>query len=63
VPSEILQVQAVPRTLSGKKMELPVKKLLLGADPAKVMNRDAMANADSVAWYVAFAHERAAAGR
>ena len=41
-------------------MELPVKKLLLGADPAKVMNRDAMANADSVAWFVAFARARAA---
>jgi acetoacetyl-CoA synthetase len=63
VPSEILQVQAVPRTLSGKKMELPVKKLLLGADPAKVMNRDAMANADCVAWFVAFAREREATRR
>jgi acetoacetyl-CoA synthetase len=53
----------VPRTLSGKKMELPVKKLLLGADPAKVMNRDAMANADCVAWFVAFAREREATRR
>jgi hypothetical protein len=40
-----------PRTLSGKKMELPVKKLLLGAAPAQVMNPDAMANADCIAWY------------
>ena len=63
VPSEMFQVAAVPRTLSGKKMELPVKKLLLGADPAKVMNRDAMANADCVAWFVAFAREREAARR
>ena len=60
LPSEILQVQAVPRTLSGKKMELPVRKLLLGADPARVMNRDAMANADCVAWYVEFARARGA---
>ncbi|MCI1190225.1 acetoacetate--CoA ligase [Calidifontimicrobium sp. SYSU G02091] len=60
VPSEIVQVKAIPRTLSGKKMELPVKKLLLGADPAKVMNRDAMANADCVDWYVEFARRRAA---
>ena len=59
VPSEIVQVQAIPRTLSGKKMELPVKKLLLGADPAKVMNRDAMANADCVDWFVEFARRRA----
>ena len=59
VPSEVLQVSAIPRTLSGKKMELPVKKLLLGADAAKVMNRDAMANADCVDWFIAFASERA----
>ena len=50
-----MQVAAIPRTLSGKKMELPVKKLLLGADAAKVMNRDAMANADCVGWFVDYA--------
>ena len=58
VPNEVFQVQAVPRTLSGKKMELPVKKLLMGADPAQVLNRDAMANADSIDWFVAFARQR-----
>ena len=52
---------AIPRTLSGKKMELPVKKLLMGADPAQVMNRDAMANADCVAWFVDLARQRAQA--
>jgi acetoacetyl-CoA synthetase len=55
VPNEIVQVAAIPRTLSGKKMELPVKKLLLGADASKVMNRDAMANADCVSWFVDYA--------
>jgi len=59
VPDEVLQVPAVPRTLSGKKMELPVKKLLLGADAAQVMSRDAMANADCVDWFVEFARRRA----
>jgi acetoacetyl-CoA synthetase len=58
VPNAVFQVAAVPRTLSGKKMELPVKKLLLGADPARVLNRDAMANADSIDWFVAFAAQR-----
>jgi len=62
VPSQTLQVAAIPRTLSGKKMELPVKKLLLGADPAKVMNRDAMANAAAVDWFIEYARQRAAAG-
>jgi acetoacetyl-CoA synthetase len=58
VPSEILAVPAIPRTLSGKKMELPVKKLLMGADPAQVMNRDAMGNAASVDWFIDFAAHR-----
>ena len=62
VPSQTLQVDAIPRTLSGKKMELPVKKLLLGADPAKVMNRDAMANAAAVDWFIDFARQRGAGG-
>ncbi len=62
VPSEILQVQAVPRTLSGKKMELPVKKLLLGAAPETVFKRDAMANAGCVDWFIAFAARRLAQG-
>jgi acetoacetyl-CoA synthetase len=42
-------------------MELPVKKLLMGAAPEQVLNRDAMANADCIAWYVAFAKQRAQA--
>ncbi|MDQ2778300.1 MAG: acetoacetate--CoA ligase, partial [Pseudomonadota bacterium] len=59
VPNEIHQVAAIPRTLSGKKMELPVKKLLMGAAPEAVFNCDAMAAADSVDWFVAFAQQRA----
>ena len=60
VPNEIFQVSAIPRTLSGKKMELPVKKLLMGSAPEQVFKLDAMANADCVAWFVAFAARRAA---
>jgi acetoacetyl-CoA synthetase len=62
VPSEMFQVDAIPRTLSGKKMELPVKKLLLGADPAKVLNRDAMANAQSVEKFISLARTRGSGG-
>ncbi|MCK6424194.1 MAG: acetoacetate--CoA ligase [Burkholderiaceae bacterium] len=61
VPDEVIQVAAIPRTLSGKKMELPVKRLLLGARPEEVLKRDAMANADSVDWFVDFAARRASA--
>jgi acetoacetyl-CoA synthetase len=53
---------AMPRTLSGKKMELPVKKLLLGADPAKVLNRDAMANAECIDWFLDLARQRQRSG-
>jgi acetoacetyl-CoA synthetase len=59
VPNEIFQVEAVPRTLSGKKMELPVKKLLMGTPAEQVFKLDAMANAGCVAWFVAFAKRRA----
>jgi acetoacetyl-CoA synthetase len=55
VPNEILQVPAVPRTLSGKKMEVPVKKLLLGHPPEAIANPDAMANPECLAWYFAYA--------
>jgi acetoacetyl-CoA synthetase len=58
VPNDVFQVTAVPRTLSGKKMELPVKKLLLGAAPDSVLKRDAMANADCVDWFVELARSR-----
>ncbi len=61
VPDDIYQVSAIPRTLSGKKMELPVKKLLMGAEPASVLKRDAMANADSIDWFIDLARRRAAA--
>ncbi|QXL83914.1 acetoacetate--CoA ligase [Comamonas sp. NLF-1-9] len=59
VPNEIFQVAEIPRTLSGKKQELPIKKLLLGQAIDKVVNREAMANPGSLAWFVEFAARRA----
>ena len=50
----------MPRTLSGKKLEVPVKKLLLGGDPAKVVNRDSMANPQSFDAFIAYAAARGA---
>jgi acetoacetyl-CoA synthetase len=55
IPDEILQAPAIPRTLSGKKQELPIKKMLLGQAPEKVLNPDAMANPECLAWYTALA--------
>ena len=45
----------MPRTLSGKKQELPIKKLLLGQPLARVVNQEAMANPGCLAWYVDYA--------
>jgi acetoacetyl-CoA synthetase len=60
VPNDIFQVAEIPRTLSGKKQELPIKKLLLGQPIEKVVNKDAMANPGCLDWYVAFAAHRTA---
>jgi acetoacetyl-CoA synthetase len=57
IPNEILQVAEIPRTLSGKKQELPIKKLLLGQALEKVVNQDAMANPGCLDWYVRFAQK------
>ena len=63
VPNEIVAAPDVPRTLSGKKMEVPIKKLLLGQPLAKIANPDAMANPQCLDWYRAFAErQRARAG-
>ncbi len=48
VPDEILSVAAVPRTLNGKKLEVPVKRLLLGAAVATVASRDTLANPEAL---------------
>ena len=61
VPDEVIAVEEIPRTLSEKILEVPVKKLLMGSDPDIVVSRDSLANPDAFEWFVAFAAERAAA--
>ena len=60
VPNEVFAIPEIPRTLTGKKMELPVKKLLLGMQVDEVANPDAMSNPGSLAYFVDFAKQRAA---
>ncbi|WP_407149801.1 acetoacetate--CoA ligase [Bradyrhizobium sp. ORS 86] len=55
LPNDIFAVAEIPRTLSGKKQELPIKKLLLGHPLEKVINKDAMANPGCLGWYLDFA--------
>jgi acetoacetyl-CoA synthetase len=61
VPDAIVQAPEVPRTLSGKKQEVPIKKLFLGQALERVVNRDAMANPQCLDWYAAQAARHAAA--
>lgn len=57
VPNEIWQVDEVPRTLTGKKMEVPIRRLLLGAPMQKVAHPDAMANPRSLDFFVRLAKD------
>jgi acetoacetyl-CoA synthetase len=55
VPDLIVQVPAIPVTLTGKKMEVPVRRILLGVPADEAANRNAMANPGSLDFYVRYA--------
>jgi len=55
VPDEILQVEEVPRTLNGKKLEVPIKKILSGTPPEKAASKESLANPDILDRYVELA--------
>ena len=55
VPDEIRAVPAVPRTLNGKKLEVPVKRILLGHDPEQVASRDTLADPRALDAFIALA--------
>jgi acetoacetyl-CoA synthetase len=54
VPDEVLRVPDVPRTLNGKKLEVPVKKILSGTPPEKAASKDSLSNPDSLDTFVGF---------
>ncbi|MEU2612782.1 acetoacetate--CoA ligase [Micromonospora sp. NPDC007271] len=58
VPDEIHQVRAVPRTLSAKKLEVPVKKILTGTPVDRAAAKGALANPESLTAFAAFAQRR-----
>ena len=57
VPDVLRKVPDIPRTLNGKKMEIPVKRLLEGADVATVLNPDSMSNPEVIEEFVRIAQE------
>ncbi|HEX9149788.1 MAG TPA: acetoacetate--CoA ligase, partial [Thermoanaerobaculia bacterium] len=58
VPDEILAVASVPRTLNNKKLEVPVRRILSGEPLWKVANPGAMANPESLDYFVELAARR-----
>lgn len=54
VPDDIIQVEDIPYTISGKKMEAPVKKILMGMEIEHSLNKDAMRNPESLLFFKLF---------
>jgi acetoacetyl-CoA synthetase len=52
VPNEIRQIAAVPRTLSGKVLEVPVKRILMGAPADEAASRESLANPEALDYFV-----------
>ena len=58
VPDKIYAVDAIPYTLTGKKLEVPVRKILMGHDIDKAVSRDAMQNPAAIDYFIAFANDQ-----
>jgi len=52
VPNEVFQIAEVPRTLSGKVLEVPVKRILMGEAPERAASRDSLANPAALDYFV-----------
>jgi acetoacetyl-CoA synthetase len=57
VPNEVVAVREVPRTLSGKVLELPVKRILMGTPPEQAASRDSLANPAALDFFVEYARD------
>ena len=60
VPDEVVQCPAVPRTTTGKKLEVPLKRIAQGVPVDRALNRGSVADPASVDWFVAFLGGRGA---
>ena len=54
VPDEIIAAPAIPHTRTGKKLEIPVKRILQGGDPRQIMDAGAVDNPDALLWFAAY---------
>lgn len=55
VPDEVIEVPSVPKTLNGKKLEVPIKRILMGEDPSTALDRDSLSDPTSLDFYVELA--------
>jgi acetoacetyl-CoA synthetase len=55
VPDEVFQIEEVPRTLSGKVLEVPVKRILMGTPAEKAASRDSLANPAALDYFTEMA--------
>ncbi len=55
VPDEVFEIPEVPRTLSGKALEVPVKRILMGTPPEQAASRDSLANPGALDYFVELA--------
>ena len=54
VPDLFFKVPDIPYTLSGKKVEVPIKKILMGKNPENVVSKDSLRNPESLKWFIDF---------
>jgi acetoacetyl-CoA synthetase len=57
VPDQLRQISEVPRTLSGKVLEVPVKRILMGTPPREAASLESLSNPDALDYFVELAHE------
>jgi len=62
VPDELVEIPGVPHTRTGKRLEIPVKRLLTGADPSKAVNLGTVDDPALIEWFVEYASRRNAEG-
>ena len=58
VPDEIIQIAEVPRTLSGKALEVPVKRILMGEELERAVSRDSLSNPEALDFFVSLGRDR-----
>jgi len=58
VPDEVHAIAEVPRTLSGKALEVPVKRILMGHAPEQAASRESLANPQALDWFVSLAQRQ-----